>query len=151
MSCTVTKGSAEEGLLCLNADLFSLVSQILENCAGFIKWRWESWKTFVDGVTENFCVTVAAAMSCVRQPARARNVEKESVCGCPEWFDFSLVPAHLPDLSPVLQMSRPDCWPSEVIFGCWFSPSPCSERKYWLHVCVFPGAAYLQLVSLNLF
>lgn len=83
-------------------------------------------------------------MGCVRQAARARNVEKESVCGCSEWFDFTLLPAHLPDLSPVLQMGRPDWRLSEIILAVDFHPLPFREEILTKCLC-FPWCSTLAV------
>lgn len=73
---------------------------------------------------------------------------KRKVCGAVK-SDFTPVSPHLPDLSPVLQMNRADWGLPEIILAVDFPPSPCLGRKYWLHVCVFPGAAYFQFVHLR--
>lgn len=62
---------------------------------------------------------------------------------CSEWFNPAVCS------SPWSQPCAPDEQSRLVTlrdhFGFWFPPSPCSERKYLLHVCVFPGAAFLSV------
>lgn len=109
----------------------------------------KSWKTFVGGVTAKKLLSHCGSHHglCETIATRAGNVEKESVCGCSEWF----YPGGCS--SPWSQPCSPDDQTRLGIlrdnFSCSFLPPP-SVRKYCLHVCVFPGVAYFQFVSCNL-
>lgn len=126
-----------------------------ENCDGFSKWGGKHLKDFV--TAKKFCLIMAPAMGSVRQlPARAGNVEKESVWGCKEWF-YSGVSS-----SP---WSQP-CVPDEQTrlgtfrdnFGCWLSPLSLFREEIlatclcfpWcsiFSVCTSPVAAGVQQTS----